>query len=396
MSNRQYVFITPNIDGIGGAQRYIACKSAWLMERGWSVTVFTLTCSSPVLLPFNGVNVVNIKELALKPSCLSSKQVARIVELMQSSLCSNGEAFIESSTLSLSYWGELLAKAVRARHLVFHLAEMLPVLSRDERRFFALKDSHHELAFISEDFYKSIFPVESRSSGEHFLLARMGSNVVDISFDDLRDGADCSVGVISRLEKPYLFGAINGLVSFCSNHPDKKVLLDIVGDSPDKSINSKIEAMAGGSPNLHIVFRGALAEIPRGLLDSWDVALCKAGAAGLTSRAGVPTIQYGIETDECVGVRCFDFDPNQEGDLGTVHSTEECLERILVRGVCVRGQEKWDEPAYVSDFSSHLSYTGDQQNKYFDTKKCKPTFLSFLSAKYHLLFGAEPPIKRRL
>ena len=65
---RKYVFVTPHIEGMGGAQMYLYSKYKTLMKQGWDVTLLHAS-RKPSILPIFKHFHNAIPELIFQTNC---------------------------------------------------------------------------------------------------------------------------------------------------------------------------------------------------------------------------------------------------------------------------------------------------------------------------------------
>ncbi len=385
-----YIFLTPSIAEIGGAERYLNAKVSWLVENGWDVYILS-QYSGKLPFEYEGAELVCFPELAAKPYCVKKARIDRLLETMQRNLQKYELIYIESSTIQISFWGEMLASKVGGRHLLFHLGEKAPNLSRREIEYLSFKASRNEFACITEDVFTRAFsginiPRENMSESR-VLTAWMGDPVQDVSFDDsVIPPSDFRIGCLSRLDKPYLEQALKSVRAFCAHHKSKKIACVLIGDSALCGSRERLEDICRDVSNCSLTFLGAMSPIPKNLLQSFDVVMAKAGSAIVAAREGVPTIVYGIEDDACrgvVGLECADKEI----------SAEFLLKEILIddkyKGVDLKSKVAAYKPP---KFEEHFKFVEPRCNErmHFDTRRLRPSARSFASSLWALAFREHP------
>jgi len=111
---------------------------------------------------------------------------------------------VESHTIDLACWGELLASKLKATHLVFLLHEEFNVLPNDLYKYFEFKHFQRRLAGITKrslielfEPYKQLQEIESFSL--HAICYAPVLNVGNNILDSLKKH-DINLGCITRLE----------------------------------------------------------------------------------------------------------------------------------------------------------------------------------------------------
>ena len=117
---KKYVILTRNFTGLSGNARYVNCKCKYLKEHGWDVVAIWNHNIGEVELehvkPF--VNNV-VRELHFYPSWFNRLTRKRVINKMADIIGTADDIVIESNKLQIAAWGEMLAKQLKAKHVVF-------------------------------------------------------------------------------------------------------------------------------------------------------------------------------------------------------------------------------------------------------------------------------------
>ncbi len=316
---RKYVFLTFAVAGIGGTQIFVRNKLLFLQRQGRQVTVITtepgryedicveeLRPFFPMITP----------ELIRNPYLCSRKFRETLLCRLESFIApeAGDEITIESNFMAVTLWGELLARRLKARHLIYLIQEDYHLPFPKWLRFFAFKYRRGELAANTPralpKLFEGFMEIPSDRNGA---LAAPCSNVIedcDSRFEALIGGADYYIGSLGRINKPFVPKMVADVVGYVRKHPDKQFQLVFFGGSPEPDDVDAVSAQTAEIPNLHLLVTGAIFPVPKRLIEKMDVFLSSAGAAKSSADLGIPTIVIDAN----------DFEP-----IGVVHHTTEDL-----------------------------------------------------------------------
>ena len=390
---RNYIFVAETIYGIGGSQRYICDKSRWLAEQGWDVH-FVYSSLGDEILDFSGVSTYHFPPLMCRPAYVPKGAVDRLIGRLETSLAKGDRIVVESSSYDYAFWGELIAERIGAKHLIFDLDEVPPKLSEDEVGFFRFKLERGELACITTSCLGRVFPDMTEEELRHYVLvAYMGDAVDDVPFETgTLPEADFRVGLVSRLDKGFVPDAFGEAARFCRENPRLQVNLVVVGDTDNEALRRILLSTLDGIDNLAVTWLGFMAPIPRGLVESFDVAVAKSGCAWACARVGVPTAVYSMDTDEAMGILGVDFDHSPSAADGAPVPLSEIIRSVLINGRCEGIDIASSLPPRRIDYDRHFEFLGKSSAsfKYWDVKGTKTTALRRATSVITLLCGKYP------
>ena len=131
---KKYVFLSEDLFGLTGSQRYVNNKCKYLRANGWEVIVFWNYNIAPVVLEhvkcFDNEKYIH-HELKFYPSWFSKRERNKILERLASIIGEADQIVIESSKLELGAWGELLAKKLHCKHINFVLTEGVTIQNQE-------------------------------------------------------------------------------------------------------------------------------------------------------------------------------------------------------------------------------------------------------------------------
>lgn len=293
---KHYVFFARTIKNVGGAQLYIKAKAQWLIEQGWNVIIIYCQDGEPYIFDFQkyrSLYVADLCKAAYKYLSLKRKRIVRqIVEFLK---FQQGDIVFESHSLALASWAELIAQMKgNVRHIAFLLDERIhvPLQMLD---YFRFKYARHELFGITEKSIELFFEGTQTelSYGSPKLSATgvtdcVSDNMPPFKLSMLRGTI---IGVVGRLEKPYVKEYAKSLKRYFILHNNTCFTLIFVGGAPKGSeIPAQLETLFLNCPNVKLVITGYLFPIPRVLVRRFDICLAGAGAANAIKREGVATL----------------------------------------------------------------------------------------------------------
>lgn len=292
---KTYIFITANINKMGGAQHYTASKASYLKNSGWNVKILNIGSTNwvpaiPFLRDYTGGNFLEIRAY---PTDFSHEEYTSIFEKFKNHIDydGNGEMIIESYGDKHAYWGELLAEEYQCKHYCFICNEYF----RGDNRFyegfldfFDFKHKRKELAGITEhslpvlfDGYKEVPPEE-----RYVFVAAMGAVVQDVYHEKVEEieKRDWNIAYVGRNDKGYVKPILKDIKSFSFAHPDKQIQFIVVGKNDP--IEEELADMRRECSNLQIISLGNLTPIPLVLYSKIDVVIAGAGSAIFSCRDG--------------------------------------------------------------------------------------------------------------
>lgn len=342
-----YVFITMTIYGISGQPKYLENKVRYLVSEGLDVFVFSALKlkSSKLMINLNNCCSQLIPALMYAPGCLCKSEVDNILRSMIETINykNDGEIYVESNSIASAEWGEMLAKKIQGKHILFDLQEKFN-LSEEEIDFLRFKLNRKELSGIAKTSVQDILKDKSIEFEDWMRIAAYCNNVVaecDDKFSAMlwRD-ANLTFGSIGRLEKSCVLPLLNGIIEYCSLNSGKYNIVMIGGGK--KNNVKKIRNLIGKYPNINLIITDYIYPIPRSLLQNIDIFISTAGSAGVSFYEKRPTIIVHPITGESVGIMGYTFisGKNSMFDSSTFNLVETIKQAI---------QEK-DKIVYDNDY----------------------------------------------
>ena len=308
---KKYIFITPDIHMIGGAQNYLRTKISYLIAHDWSVYCLFPgerggACEYPELEGYTdgGIPLLRVFPDLLYPTPMFLYVIQRMLETVNYSEDVEAEYLIESNTGEGALWGELLAKLLNTKHFVYTLSERFCFAQyKDYIDFFYWKFLRRELIGISKHSMSLLFDgyADSESFHRFYLPAAIRPNVYECSSEkiSLIKEADWNIAYLGRCEKTYFRHIINDVKRFSDQYADKKTQFIIAGN-PDVDTKNKLQEIE--SQNLIVIIVGFFSEIPRELFSKFDVVIAGSGCAAIAASEGIPTIVADAIAGSAMGI----------------------------------------------------------------------------------------------
>lgn len=397
---KKYVFIVPSVANMGGAQMYIRNKVLFLRENDWLVDVILAQGGNATLVELKDYDFV-IPELAFDIYCFSKRKKNTVIEEIIKKICFDqfSEIVIESTCITESSWAEAVAKRIGAIHISFLLQEDNAVLNKGMRDFFLFKHSRRELIGITEtSLMMMLEPFHPITKEESYWLPAYCNNVeADVESPYIGQiknlDYDFLVGMLSRLEKPFVIPSIRDFCQYTQTHQDKKFLFLLMGDAPTGSgvLPQILDLIKEKAPNVCVIVTGYLYPVPTKLLEMCDAFFSSAGSGWVCMRSGVPTISYDGNDLKPIGVL----------GRGTQNALFRCENEppqdfsVLMDQILIEKSIRKELPNYeggLPDFSDHMKALKETapEKKYFDVESIKPESKSDYKLKWALsVIGPE-------
>ena len=401
---KKYVFIVPSVANMGGAQMYIRNKVLYLRQHGWIVDVLSAIGGRAILTELQEFDF-NLPELAFNIQYFSKRKKLKVIDAIIKRICTDDydEVVIESTCIPESSWAEAVAKHIGAKHISFLLQEDNTVSDRGMQDFLLFKLRRKELFGIDDSslaaMFSSFHPI---GTNESYRLRADCTNVeadVDSPYIKRVNDAICDfrIGMLSRLDKPFVMPAIKDFCQYAQNHKDKKFLFLLMGDAPKGSglLAQLQERIKEDAPNVSVIATGYLFPIPTKLLEQCDAFFTSAGAPWVCMRSGVPTISIDGNDFSPIGV----LGRTTQHSLfrGENEPVQDCSN--LMDDILIEKKYKKETPKYwegTPDMSDHIKALKDSssEKEYYDVEFIKPETRTDYKLKWALtIIGPENYLK---
>jgi len=305
----KYVILTYSMAGLSGAPSYVSNKVKWLKERGVETIVIDHFGG---LNPDRGIVIENLfpysdnrmLELFFPPSYYSNRQKSMILTRICNIIGSADDYVIESNSMRVALWGELLAEKLHAKHLVLCLSEHMSIQSKEEFLFWDYKLNRRELFTIKpqtiQNMFKGYRAISDDEAQNAFFAASMGIMPEDVPMPELDDLTEAKYKILSfGRYKPYFDNMVKGVVEFSEKHSEDSVNFLIMGDV---ALPPQTEKLLESARNLYVKFIPSKRPVPKAVFDYSDVVIATAGCANLSYKTGAKTISMDVNTCLPLGV----------------------------------------------------------------------------------------------
>ena len=385
---KKYIIITYDIHPIGGTQAYTAGKARYLEKSGWDVIVFfagkkTGNCYIAYLNKFlsGGRERLNI----LPCNMFETERIALVDDL----LTTNGiydekdSIIIESHYDVAAFWGEILAEKLGCKHYIFCCNEYYRnkngyrTFYKQNLDFFYFKFCRNELIAYQGSVkrlfngYKGIY--EPRIKYPELIVEQ--DPVQNVPFDnlDLLPRSEWNICIISRMDKPFVQEAIEGIKKFSEIHSQLSINLIFIGD--EDPIQVYLHELFNDADNVNIVCWGVLVPIPRVIFNKIDVVIAAAQTARLISYEDVYVITANVMSKMTPGVLGYDTQDSWYGGGLTDRKYEDVLEDVLVNG-------KYKDIVFNMPEHRPADYYYDNQWKYLELSEPEKKYYTHTLKKY--------------
>lgn len=299
----KYVFLTNSMGGYSGGPTYVRNKLLYLKEHGWDVIVFDSTGFGNAkiqLSDFKCFENNRYQELFFNPFWLRKSQREKVLSEIISKIGNDERTVIESNTVAISLWGELISSRINAKHLVYILSEKLIVSDKTLYDFLKFKAERKELFSISEKAYNLLLNKFEKVSdaNQHYWSASIFVPIEDVECVELTHvkKADYNIGHFGR-RKGYFDEMFKGVADFARKNEEKSFNFILLGDAMISE-----EQKCALPSNVTMYQLSARQPIPKMFFDKTDVVIAVAGCASIAVMSGAKVISMDIYNNTPLGV----------------------------------------------------------------------------------------------
>lgn len=307
---KKYIILTNSITNMGGGQMFAANKSIYLRENGWDVFIFFSNPKGDIFIPELKRYANNcIPGLEYPFYYLSRKERTSIISKVTRDILPDDDVVVESHTYISRYWGELIAKFVKGKHIIADLEEILPEPSINEFEYLDWKLKRNEILNATSE--KSLRRYLGTKYEDAFLkyahdymtLAYCSNVTTNVEADlSLLPKADFTILSVGRLDKPYILPSVKEIVDFARDCSDYNINLLFVGGSTTGMTDKLINDMCNDIHNLHVHHFGYIFPVPENIIDSSDVAFACSNSVLVSANRGIPTISIDVHDLQPIGI----------------------------------------------------------------------------------------------
>lgn len=392
-----YVFLTRNINRIGGAELYLSRKIEYLEEREWKVLVLFYDNEGECLIP----NLAKYQKNFFPQLRLPVGNVSKTIKDKILSIVTEYNALkvvIESFSPELAVWGEYISSQIKGKHFVYLIDESLSPLTSRMKDFLLYKINQNLLYCIKKQVIESSLPSISDSLLYNIELAAQGcnyGNVASIKDEVVECISSDRINIVSlgRLEKPYMRHMVNSVVLFCKSHPNLKFNFIFAGDTRDRKIKNVLFDCLKESPNIELIHLGYKWPLPKELFKKANVVLASAGSARVGHQEGVPTICIDSKDYEAIGL----FGINTDNTLfRSPQDPSKTILQYLEEIIIDKLYSHYAPTKLPLDYSEHQSIIDlDFKHDYYKDI-LKTDFLNHILARKIIIKFDNTPILKKL
>lgn len=366
----KYIFLTNSMGGYSGGPSYVRTKVNYLKEKGWDVQVFDSTgfTNASIEIPeLKEFEDNRIQELFFNPFWLRKARREKVIATIIDKIGTDDRIVIESNTVVMSVWGELLASRIGAKHIVFLLSERLSITDISLYRYFKYKSLRGELFSINANAFKNLMykfeNFQDVEAEKHYWAAHMSVPIEDVECKELNsvEKKDFNIGHFGR-KKSYFDYMFDQVRQFAIKHRDKSINYILLG------VNDIPQTWVEKFPsNVHLTLIPSRQPIPKMFFDKCDVVVATAGCAYMAFLFGVRVISTDVYNNIPLGVLGY---TTRDGNLRSADnhnnlSLSDTLENVLVKNM-YKGMPSLTITPSDKGFDYHMTYVTPPDGNYYD------------------------------
>lgn len=308
MSSKVYIFITPSIVEVGGAQTYLYNKAVTLQNLGWKVIIFS-GLKGRMIIPFEASGIEEYKfDFLCHPTFYCFKRsIKSNLKKLVNKIPPSKYIIIESTCIAQSTWGELLSAHLKAKHLIYLLQED-NTTSLTFKEYFSFKNRRNELAGISVKSMTSLFTSWGMKDEKINILRALGCTKVTSSLpshweEDIKSiDCDFKIASIGRLDKPFVRQMIEDLYEYINHNSTQKFLIVLFGGAEDKALEKSIQKKLDSLNNCKLIITGFIFPLPESIFPLFNLFIGSAGSSTLPTMFGSLSLSYDSKDNMPIGL----------------------------------------------------------------------------------------------
>ncbi|MBA7497328.1 hypothetical protein ES704_00056 [subsurface metagenome] len=410
-----YIFVTPNISFIGGAELYIKRKCEYLVRNNCIPLIITGNNSNILIFELNKYKQLMIEELMFSPIFFSLKKqkkiIAKIVNWIKSNCNQSNNIIVESHDMSTTLWSELIAEKLKIINFSYFLSDVeLKKMSTIYQEFAKFKLDRKELIAITEKSMQVMFEnIKNIDKSENnYINIPFGKDEIIkndnliMSFLNNIDRLSFVISTVSRLEKGYLHKLIESVGKIAKKNSNNVFVLIIVGDSKDKNLLDKFKKKYKFvQKNLDVIFTGYINPLPKILFKRTHIFVGMGTSVINSISQGCATICFDRRTNLSAGIlglnlRNFAYNDREkentlEYDINKLLYNKKLLKEAKIKGEKLFKEEYSNEivmKKFMDLVNDRLKYS---ERKYFNIVDFKDKFCLKEKAKIYIfkIFGQK-------
>lgn len=299
---KKYILLG-DVFGIGGWQLYGDARITYLTEKG--IEPYFLCCYQKEedikLAALKSCAKMSRFEFLRAPNMQDRRKVQRVLEQVKAFVdCRPGdEVFVESTSITLSLWGEMIAQALHGTHFAYLLQSHIENVPQAQLAYFDFKYSQQLLGGMSTKTLPDLFQGhrEIEPGREFGIPATWKSPLCESGeYDDmLAQLRGCVgeegkiIGYFGVLDKPHFALLCDYIGQYAGRHPECRFAFLSVGSSKDGSAEKR--QLAVQSAHCVCVNIPQLYPVPRQVFRAMDVCISSFGSSMVSFRSGAPTLR---------------------------------------------------------------------------------------------------------
>lgn len=376
--DKVYVMMFGISNIVAGGPIYNANKIRFLESKGWNVVVFPVDSGKVYIKPLEKYNNNSYDFIHFSPYIFGKRKTEKFVEKMASLIPQSDEIIVETETDYTALWGELLAKKLKARHIVMFLDERNENINSYSSPFYEFKYKRNELYSISQKsltyIFSPYFKIESPEKNVWNAWCSNSVESIESDVPELLPKADYMIGSIGRLDKSFVSNIISGVCAFSDKHRENSIGLCMFGGADDKTI-LQIKKEIQLHHNIKLFISGYIWPIPAAVFPRFDIFISGAGAARVSANMGIQTVNMDVITNEPTGLIDNPSEFHCVPLKGANKDVQDYLTAVLIENDkieihnTVSIEKKWE--IICKDFCDQLRHIEaiDTPLIYFDTSK---------------------------
>ena len=345
---RIYVFITYSMSEIGGTQMYTAGKAKYLHTLGWQVYIFSAGTGKSAIPDLDNYTkrCQGMDFIYRPPYKMKAYEREYFLNMMLSQLgildSKACEIIVESQDDRQSYWAEIFAAVLGARHFfvtcneIYRPTDTFPYKTYgDNLDFFYFKWKRNEIIGENNSFVKLFNGYKNVTEPlvEIPFTVREQDPIQDVDFPiEKIQKLDWNICYIGRAIKDYVPYVIEGVGELARRYPDKRIHFMMIGNAESRM--NLLKQTFQNCPNVFMTLLGDMVPIPRILFTKIDVCCAISQSARFIANEDVLTICATMEDEtRTPGVLGYDTEERVFGKA--TFSYVEAFENVLVKKLYV-------------------------------------------------------------
>ena len=376
---KKYVIITYAISAIGGAQIYLYNKIKYCEKNGWDVYIFSGLQGSVLVEKLNKYEKLINRNLNEYPYLYSKRKIKKLIKWMLNSIDYNDgdEVIIECNGVANGIWGEMLAEECKGQNIINFVGEDVNVSNKSVYDFLEFKWKRKEFRCIKSKIMQDIFRDKNLSEDQCYTFRAPCTNSMEDAEIPIKLNLKPNepvIGIIGRIGKNYVYAALNEVIRFAQNHPDKFYNVLIVGGG-ERVYYSRIEKLCKKVKNLKVIISGRLYPVPQKMIEKINVAIGSSGSIRLPWSLNIPSISIDLNSNKAMGFLGYDTQ-NTQFPLANekLKDISECLEDFFYNSYIENHEGPYTSTNLISEeeineiLDAHFEYLKitEPKKEYFD------------------------------